>query len=237
MGRLSKTHSSPQFPHSPLSTHPRARVLRTCAFPRLSLTRAPRLGHTGRMRLIGYTRVSTKQQDSTLQVSALEQCGVERRDIFSDVITGSRPAVERPQMRNLLAYAQPGDIVVVWRLDRLGRSLPDLLKTVDVLTRRDVGLRSVVDGIDSSTPTGRLMIGLLGTLADYERELIAERVQAGVDAARAGGTRFGRPPTDPDVIRRKLDIVNAERAKGRTAAEAAQLVGWSRATLYRHQKG
>ncbi len=140
-------------------------------------------------------------------------------------------------MRNLLAYAQPGDIVVVWRLDRLGRSLPDLLKTVDVLTHRDVGLRSVVDGIDSSTPTGRLMIGLLGTLADYERELIAERVQAGVDVARARGTRFGRPPTDPDVIRRKLDIVNAERAKGRTAAEAAKLVGWSRATLYRHQKG
>ncbi|WP_454812854.1 recombinase family protein [Paenarthrobacter nitroguajacolicus] len=188
------------------------------------------------MRMLGYTRVSTAAQDERLQLDSLLSAGVQRRDIFSDVTSGSRAAVERPGMKKLLDYAEAGDTLVVWRVDRLGRSLIDVLNTVNLLQGRGVGLRSISDGIDPATSTGRLMLNMLATLADYERELITERVNAGIAAAKANGSRFGRPLGDPSVIASKLQIVQQERAKGRTAAEAAKLVGWSRATLYRHQQ-
>lgn len=188
------------------------------------------------MRMLGYTRVSTASQDAQLQLDSLLSVGVQRRDIFSDVTSGSRAAAERPGMKRLLKYAEPGDTLVVWRVDRLGRSLIDVLNTVNLLQGGGVALRSLSDGIDPATSTGRLMLNMLATLADYERELITERVNAGIVAAKARGTRFGRPVVDPSVIESKLEIVQQERAKGRTAEEAAQLVGWSRATLYRHQQ-
>jgi DNA invertase Pin-like site-specific DNA recombinase len=97
-----------------------------------------------------------------------------------------------------------------------------------------VALRSIFDGIELATTTGRLMLNMLATLADYERELITERVNAGIAAAKANGTKFGRPGVDRAVVARKLEIVQQERAKGRTADEAAKLIGRSRATLYRH---
>lgn len=190
----------------------------------------------GPMRLLGYTRVSTGSQDSQLQLDALLSAGVQKRDVFSDVTSGSRAAVDRPGVRKLLDYAEAGDTLVVWRVDRLGRSLIDVLNTVNLLQGRGVALRSISDGIDPATSTGRLMLNMLATLADYERELITERVNAGIAAAKANGTRFGRPLVDPSVIAGKLAIAQQERAKGRTAAEAARLVGWSRATLYRHQQ-
>lgn len=96
-------------------------------------------------------------------------------------------------------------------------------------------IRSVSDGIDRETSSGRMMLGMLATLAEYERELITERVNAGIAAAKQNGTRFGRPPLNPEVVAEKLAIVADARAKGRTAKDAATLVGWSRATLYRHQ--
>ncbi len=188
------------------------------------------------MRQLGYTRVSTAGQDAQLQVDALLAAGVQKRDIFADVTSGRKNAVDRPGMRKLLEYAEPGDTVVVWRVDRLGRSLIDVLNTVNLLRDRDVQVKSIADGIDPSTSTGRLMLNLLATLAEYERELIVERVNAGIAVARAGGTRVGRPPLDRTEIADKLTIVNDARAKGRTAADAARLVGWSRATLYRHQQ-
>jgi len=107
---------------------------------------------------------------------------------------------------------------------------------VNLLRDRDVAVRSVSDGIDPATSTGRLMLNMLATLAEYERELIVERVNAGIAAARQNGTRFGRPLSDPVVIADKLAIAADARAKGRTAEDAARLVGWSRATLYRHQQ-
>ena len=188
------------------------------------------------MRSLGYTRVSTSSQDAKLQLDALVAAGVQKRDVFADVTSGSRAAIERPGMRKLLEYAEPGDTVVVWRVDRLGRSLVDVLNTVTLLRGRGVQVRSISDGIDPATVTGRLMLNLLATLAEYERELIVERVNAGIAAARQNGTRFGRPPTDPAVIAEKLAIAADARAKGRTAEAAARLVGWSRATLYRHQQ-
>lgn len=155
--------------------------------------------------------------------------------MFADVTSGSRKAVERPGMRKLLEYAAAGDTVVVWRVDRLGRSLIDVLNTVNLLREKDIDVRSVQDGIDPATSSGRLMLNMLATLAEYERELITERVNAGIAAARAAGTRFGRPPSDPAVTAGKLAVVAEARAKGRTAEQAAALVGWSRASLYRHQ--
>ena len=187
------------------------------------------------MRHLGYTRVSTATQDAQLQLDALLGAGVQKRDVFSDVTSGSRTAIERPRMKRLLDYAEEGDTVVVWRIDRLGRSLIDVLNTVNLLRDQGVKIRSLSDGIDPETTSGRLMLGMLATLAEYERELIIERVNAGIAAAKQSGTRFGRPPVDPAVIAEKLAIAQDARAKGRTAEQAARLVGWSRATLYRHQ--
>lgn len=194
------------------------------------------MGQNRDMRHLGYTRVSTASQDAQLQLDALIDSGVQKRDVFSDVTSGSRAAIERPGMKRLLDYVEPGDTVVVWRIDRLGRSLIDVLNTVNLLRDKGVKIRSVSDGIDPETTSGRLMLGMLATLAEYERELITERVNAGIAAAKQSGTRFGRPPVDPAVIAEKLDIAQSARRKGRTAAEAASLVGWSRATLYRHQQ-
>ncbi|PPF72604.1 recombinase family protein [Pseudoclavibacter sp. Z016] len=188
------------------------------------------------MRLLGYTRVSTATQDAQLQLDALVNVGVQKRDVFADVTSGSRTAIERPGMKRLLDHAEAGDTVVVWRVDRLGRSLIDVLNTVNLLRERGVNVRSVSDGIDPATSTGRLMLNMLATLAEYERELIVERVNAGIAAARQNGTKFGRPLSDPVQVAEKLQVVADARKRGRTAEEAARLVGWSRATLYRHQK-
>lgn len=194
------------------------------------------LRQNGGVRHLGYTRVSTSSQDAQLQLDALVAAGVQKRDVFSDVTSGSRAAVDRPGMKKLLEYAETGDTVVVWRVDRLGRSLIDVLNTVNLLRERGIHVRSISDGIDPATSTGRLMLNMLATLAEYERELIVERVNAGIVAARQNGTRFGRPASDPIVIADKLAVAQDARAKGRTAEDAARLVGWSRATLYRHQQ-
>ena len=193
------------------------------------------LRQTARVRLLGYTRVSTTSQDAQLQLDALIKDGVQKRDVFADVTSGSRAAIERPGMKKLLEYAEDGDTIVVWRIDRLGRSMLDVLSTVKLLRERGVQIRSISDGIDPATTSGRLMLGMLASLAEYERELIVERVNAGIAVARDNGTRFGRPLSDPAVIADKLQIATDARARGRTAEDAARLVGWSRATLYRHQ--
>jgi DNA invertase Pin-like site-specific DNA recombinase len=187
------------------------------------------------VRQLGYTRVSTSSQDAQLQLDALVAAGVQKRDVFADVTSGSKTAIERPGMNRLLFYAEEGDTVVVWRVDRLGRSLIDVLNTVTLLRDRGIHVRSISDGIDPATSTGRLMLNMLATLAEYERELIVERVNAGIAAARQNGTRFGRPVSDPAVIADKLAIAQDARSKGRTAEDAARLVGWSRATLYRQK--
>lgn len=186
------------------------------------------------VRQLGYTHVSTSSQDAQLQLDALVAAGVQKRDVFADVTSGSKTAIERPGMKRLLEYAVEGDTVVVWRVDRLGRSLIDVLNAVTLLRDRGIHVRSISDGIDPATSTGRLMLNMLATLAEYERELIVERVNAGIAVARQNGTRFGRPVSDPVVIADKLAIAQDARTKGRTAEDAARLVGWSRATLYRH---
>jgi DNA invertase Pin-like site-specific DNA recombinase len=187
------------------------------------------------VRQLGYTRVSTSSQDAQLQLDALVAAGVQKRDVFADVTSGSKTAIERPGMKRLLEYAEESDTFVVWRVDRLGLSIIDVLNTVTLLRDRGIHVRSISDGIDPATSTGRLMLNMLATLAEYERELIVERVNAGIAAARQNGTRFGRPVSDPAVIADKLAIAQDARSKGRTAEDAARLVGWSRATLYRQK--
>jgi DNA invertase Pin-like site-specific DNA recombinase len=117
-----------------------------------------------------------------------------------------------------------------------GSTVWAVLNTVTLLRDRGIHVRSISDGIDAATSTGRMMLNMLATLAEYERELIIEWVNAGIAAARQNGTRFGRPVSAPTVIAEKLAIAQDARAKGRTAEDVARLVGWSRATLYRHQQ-
>lgn len=177
---------------------------------------------------IGYTRVSTVAQTLDQQDEALQAAGVAK--VFSDVMSGARD--DRPGLADLLAYVREGDTVVVWKLDRLGRNMLHILQTVRELTARGVTLVSVTDGIDSSTPAGRMMIGVLGSLAEYERELIKERTALKRAASQTHGTKFGRP--------RKVDdaehIATARRMKadGHTAKDIAKYLGVSRATLYRY---
>jgi DNA invertase Pin-like site-specific DNA recombinase len=177
---------------------------------------------------IGYVRVSTVSQTLNQQQDALGQAGVSKT--FSDTMSGARD--DRPGLAEMLAYVREGDIVVVWKLDRLGRNLQHILATVKALTDRGVTLVSTSDGIDSSTAAGRMMIGVLGSLAEYERELIKERSALKRASSRANGTKFGRP--------RKVDdsehIATAKRMKndGHTARDIAKYLGVSRATLYRY---
>ena len=149
---------------------------------------------------------------------------------FSDMMSGARDG--RPGLAELMAYVREGDSVIVWKLDRLGRNTLHIQETVKALTDRGITLVSVTDGIDSSTSAGRMMIGVLGSLAEYERELVKERTALKRKISHANGTKFGRP--------RKVDdtehIRTAKRMKddGHTGKDIAKYLGVSRATLYRY---
>jgi DNA invertase Pin-like site-specific DNA recombinase len=177
---------------------------------------------------IGYVRVSTVSQTLDQQEQALAAAGVSKT--FSDTMSGARD--DRPGLAALMGYVREGDTVVVWKLDRLGRNTLHILETVKALTDRDVTLVSTSDGIDSSTPAGRMMIGVLGSLAEYERELVRERTALKRAASRASGTRFGRPRKVHDA----QHIATAKRMKadGHGGKDIAKYLGVSRATLYRY---
>jgi DNA invertase Pin-like site-specific DNA recombinase len=183
-------------------------------------------GHTVGQR-IGYTRVSTVAQTLDQQNGALTRAGVTKT--FSDTMSGARD--DRPGLAALMDYVRDGDTIVVWKLDRLGRNILHILQTVKELTDYGVTLVSVTDGIDSSTPAGRMMIGVLGSLAEYERELTKERTALKRAASRANGTKFGRPRKVADVDH----IATAKRMKadGHTGKDIAKYLGVSRAMLYR----
>lgn len=171
-----------------------------------------------------------------MQIAALVEAGVAEDKIFIDHMSGAKTAKERPGLTELLKYARDGDQVYCWRIDRLGRSLIDVLNTVNAMTTRGIALYSLVDGVDPSTPGGRLQLGLFATLAEYERELINERVRFGVMAAQARGVKFGKRPPDPVKVENKVAAAQNLLAAGKTAQQAADAVGWSRATLYRYLK-
>jgi DNA invertase Pin-like site-specific DNA recombinase len=178
-------------------------------------------------RRIGYARVSTGDQDVTAQVDELEHAGCIR--IFSDTASGSLRA--RPELDKALAALKKGDVLVVWRLDRLGRSLRHLIDTVEDLNQRGIGLVSLRESIDTTTASGRLVLHIFGSLAEFERELITERTRAGLTAARARGRLGGRPPV---LTGEKLQTAKRMyESRDYTVAAIARSLGVSRATLYR----
>lgn len=181
--------------------------------------------------LLGYARVSTDEQDHALQLDALRQAGCER--VFVETASGSR--VDRAELAKLIEQAREGDTLVVWRLDRLGRSLRHLIDLSEQLQARGIGLRSLTEAIDTSTPAGRFLFSVLGALAAMEREIIIERTRAGLRAAAARGRRGGRPPALDEA---KVRAAKAMMRGGEmTTAEVAKQLGVSPSTLYRHLPG
>ncbi len=176
--------------------------------------------------LLGYARVSTASQDPGLQHDALSAAGCWRT--WTDVASGVK--ADRPQLADALMSLRPGDTLVVWRLDRLGRSLPHLIETVQGLADRGVGFRSLQESIDTGTPGGQLVFHVFGALASFERALIQERTRAGLDAARRRGRLGGRPPV---LTAAKAKQAHRMRVEGATMDEIAGVVGVSVSTLYR----
>ena len=178
--------------------------------------------------LIGYARVSTPDQTPQLQLDALQQAGCSK--IFTDTISGAK--TERPGLEQALSYVRPGDTLVVWRLDRLGRSLKHLIETITALHDREIGFKSITENIDTTTSGGKLIFHIFGALAEFERDIIRERTQAGLLAARARGKKGGRPKVLKD---KKVAIAQAlYNDKKHSIAEICQTLNISRATLYRY---
>jgi len=179
--------------------------------------------------LLGYARVSTDDQTTALQADALGKAGCSR--IYTDKASGKSTAA-RPQLEECLADLREGDTLVVWRLDRLGRSVLDLARIVGELEHRGVSFRSLTENIDTSTASGKLMFHMLASIAEFERNLIQERTQAGLAAARARGRVGGRKPKlDAKQIRHIKTLL---RDPNTSVAELAKDYGVSRTTIYKH---
>ena len=176
--------------------------------------------------LIGYARVSTRDQDLSLQLEALNRAGCEK--IFEDRASGAK--AEREGLKQAMLVLREDDTLVVWKLDRLGRSLRDLIGIVNTLAGRGVHFRSLTDNIDTSTPSGRFFFHVMASLAEMERELIAERTRAGQEAARKQGRRGGRPRTLTDS---KLAAARKLLQDGASYREVAKNLGVTIPTLYR----
>ncbi|EEQ2490325.1 recombinase family protein [Escherichia coli] len=176
--------------------------------------------------LIGYARVSTADQSTAMQVAALKEAGCDR--IFTDVASGVKTA--RPGLDEMLAYLRPGDTLVVWKIDRLGRSLSHLVQLIEDLGRRQIAFRSLKDaGIDTGTPQGKMIFGMMAVLADFERELIRERTMAALKQARAEGRIGGRRPA---ITPEKLDKARQLIAGGASVRDAAKTLKVGKTVLY-----
>ena len=176
---------------------------------------------------IGYARVSTADQRLALQREALDADCCERR--FEDMASGA--AAKLPARQELLDFVRPGDDVVVWRLDRLGRSLRDLVEIVTALGARGVGLRSLHEAIDTTTPAGKLTFHIFAALAEFEADVVRERTRAGLAAARRRGAKLGRPPA---LTPQQVEMARSMLASpALSAREVAEQLGVHRSTLYR----
>lgn len=178
---------------------------------------------------VGYARVSTDDQDLSLQLDALQSAGCTK--IFRDTASGAK--ADRPGLTQALDYVRPGDTLVVWRLDRLGRSLTQLIALMAQLQERGAGFRSLTEQIDTTTSGGKLIFHIFGALAEFERNLIRERTMAGLQAARARGRQGGRPKLlDTD---RKVQMARQlHRDPMNSIEDICKTLGVSRATLYRY---
>lgn len=175
---------------------------------------------------LGYARVSTAGQELETQSRRLrDEAGASR--VFDDVVSGRN--FDRPGLNALLDYARPGDVVCVVRLDRLGRSLKELLATVEGFKARSLGFRSLEERLDTVSAAGELVFHVFGAIAHFERRLIVERTRDGITAARARGKRPGRPPLDEEKLQAALMLIRS----GLSPSSAARQVGLGRSTLYR----
>ncbi len=177
--------------------------------------------------LIGYARVSTVEQNLDLQEDALTKAGCGQ--MYTDTISGAKS--QRPGLDECLKYLRSGDTLVVWKLDRLGRSLKHLIETVQVLEGRGIGFRSVQESIDTTTPGGKLVFHVFGALAEFERDLIRERTNAGLQAARARGRKGGRPALLDEKKRAVAMALHAD--PNVSIADICKTLGISRTTFYR----
>jgi DNA invertase Pin-like site-specific DNA recombinase len=178
--------------------------------------------------LIGYARVSTQDQTLSLQLDALSKAGCEK--IFTDQISGTK--AERPGLAQAMSHLRAGDTLVVWRLDRLGRSLRHLIDTVNGLEQRGIGFKSLQENIDTTSPGGKLIFHIFGSLAEFEREVIKERTQAGLEAARARGKVGGRPKA---LSTNKAEMARRMYAdKDNSVSEICKALGITRMTLWRY---
>lgn len=178
---------------------------------------------------IGYARVSTKEQNFDLQLDALRKAGCEK--IHQEAVSGAR--ADRPVLKQLLDNLRGGDVLVIWKLDRLGRSLKHLVELINDLREQDIGLQSLNDPIDTTTPQGRLSFNLFASLAEFERDLIRERTQAGLSAARARGRTGGRPKglsDQAEVTARAAETLYRERQL--SVRQICDKLGISKTTLY-----
>lgn len=178
--------------------------------------------------LIGYARVSTDDQHLDLQRDALTQVGCER--IYEDTVSGAQ--AEREGLTSLINALRPGDIVVIWRLDRLGRSLKNLLQLVERFDGLCVGLRSLHESIDTTSSGGRLVFHLFGALAEFERNLVRERTLAGLSAARRRGRQGGRPALLSPT--KKALALKLHQERNHTIEEICNMMGISKSTLYNY---
>ena len=175
---------------------------------------------------IGYARVSTQDQSKNLQLDSLSAAGCER--IFSETASGAKE--DRLELAKALEFARQGDVIVVWKLDRLARSMKQLIVTVKLLNEEGIALESLTEKIETSSPQGKLVFGIFASLAEFERSLIRERVNAGLQAARLRGRKGGRPRVEQE----KLSHASALLRAGYSTAKAAKVAGIGRATLCRH---
>jgi DNA invertase Pin-like site-specific DNA recombinase len=180
--------------------------------------------------LIGYARVSTDEQHLDLQRDALLNAGVAAKDIYTDKVTGVKS--ERPGLQAALSHLREGDALIVWRLDRLGRSLKHLIETVTMLKQQGVAFKSLTENIDTATATGTLVFQIFGALAEFERNLIKERTIAGLQAARVRGRKGGRPRRNPASGRVAL-AKRLYRDPTISIPEILKTLNISKATLYR----
>lgn len=180
---------------------------------------------------IAYARVSTDDQELALQLDAFQALGCEK--VFTDTASGAK--AERPGLAEALSFVRPSDTLVVWRLDRLGRSLKHLMETVTLLEERGVGFRSLTESIDTTTPGGKLIFHIFGALAEFERDLIRERTLAGLTAARARGRHGGRKPVAAFRDPKRLATARQLYEERRLSIDAiCQLFKVSRSTFYRY---
>src|SRR6266516_3268266 len=181
--------------------------------------------------LIGYARVSTHDQTLALQQDALKQAGCER--LFTDTASGAK--ADRPGLEEALSHIRSGDTLVVWKLDRLGRSLPHLIEAITRLQERGIGFKSLTEQIDTTTSGGKLIFHVFGALAEFEREVIRERTQAGLIAARARGRHGGHPRAAALNDAKKVAMAQAlYNDKRNSIADICKTLRVSRSTLYRY---